>query len=108
MKSRSLLYVLLTLIGSSYIAIAQHGPSGQHAPLSEVEDRYVNGAEHALIPVVEAMPENKYSFVPTNGQFHSVRSFEDMVKHVAASNYGMAAAILHENPPVKLDTDADL
>ena len=31
-----------------------------------------------------------------------------MVKHAAASNYGMAAAILHQKSPVKLETEADL
>ena len=54
------------------------------------------------------MPEDKFSFARRNGEFHGVRTFADMVKHVGASNYGMAAAILHENPPIKLETQADL
>ena len=108
MKSRIQLYVLVTLVGMSGLASAQQGTATQHAPFSEVEENYVTSAEHALVPLVEAMPEDKFSFAPTNGEFHGVRTFADMVKHVAASNYGMAAAILHEKPPVKLDSDADL
>lgn len=108
MRSVSLLFTLHMMVVSGYLAFAQHGTSTQRASFSQVEDHYISGAEHALVPVAEAMPENKYGFIPTNGEFKGVRTFADMVKHVAASNYGMAAAILHENPPVKLDTDADL
>jgi hypothetical protein len=48
----------------------------------------------------DAMPEDKYSFVPTNGEFKGVRTFGDQVKHVAAVNYILAAAVLGEKPPV--------
>jgi len=46
------------------------------------------------------MPEDKYSFAPTNGEFKGVRTFAQQVKHVAAVNYLIAAAILGEKPPV--------
>src|SRR5260370_12743280 len=108
MKSHTLLHVLVAFVWLSSLALAQHGASTQHAPFSEIEEHYVNSAEHAMVPLVEAMPEDKFSFAPSNGEFHGVRTFADMVKHVAASNYGMAAAILHENPPIKLETQADL
>jgi hypothetical protein len=36
------------------------------------------------------------------------RTFAGQVKHVAASNYGMAATIRQEKPPVKLDSDSEL
>lgn len=105
MKVANLLVALLIL---STIAIAQHATSSEHLNVSQLEDRFVSAAEHALVPIAEAMPEDKYSFAPTNGQFKGVRTFAEMVKHVAVSNYGMAAAILHESPPVKLDSYADV
>lgn len=46
------------------------------------------------------MPADKYSFVPTNGEFKGVRTFAEMVKHVAANNYVDAAALLRERPPI--------
>jgi uncharacterized damage-inducible protein DinB len=46
------------------------------------------------------MPEDKYSFAPTNGEFKGVRTFAQQVKHVAAVNYLIAGAILGEKPPV--------
>lgn len=109
MQPLSLLFTLFVITGAvTYPAFAQHGTSTQRAGFSQVEDHYIAGAEHALVPVAEAMPENKYGFIPTSGEFKGVRTFADMIKHVAASNYGMAAAILHEKPSVKLETQADL
>jgi hypothetical protein len=48
----------------------------------------------------DAMPEDKYSFAPTTGEFKGVRTFAQQVKHVAAVNYIFGAAILNEKPPV--------
>jgi hypothetical protein len=44
------------------------------------------------------MPEEKYSFAPTAGQFTGVRTFGEQVKHLAANNYRMAAYILGQTP----------
>ena len=51
------------------------------------------------------MPENKYDFAPTNGEFKGVRTFAEQLKHVAATNYLVGAAILGEKPPV--DTNGE-
>jgi uncharacterized damage-inducible protein DinB len=48
----------------------------------------------------DAMPEDKYSFAPTNGEFKGVRTFAQQVKHVAAVNYIFGSSILGEKPPV--------
>ncbi len=48
----------------------------------------------------DAMPEDKFSFAPTNGEFKGVRTFAQQVKHVAAVNYIFGAVILNEKPPV--------
>jgi hypothetical protein len=51
------------------------------------------------------MPEDKYSFAPTNGEFKGVRTFAQQVKHVAAINYMIAASILQEKPPVDVGSE---
>jgi uncharacterized damage-inducible protein DinB len=56
--------------------------------------------EGEFVPAADAMPEDKYSFAPTNGEFKGVRTFAQQVKHVAAVNYLIGAAILEEKPPV--------
>jgi DinB family protein len=105
MKTIKLLFAFLTLFASTTVVFAQEALSGT---VGQIEDSFVSKTEAALVATAEAMPEDKYSFVPTNGDFKGVRSFADQVKHVAAANYGGASAILHEKPPVKLDTDADV
>lgn len=38
--------------------------------------------------------------MPTGGEFKGVRTFGQQIKHIAATNYLIAAAILGEKPPV--------
>ena len=47
-----------------------------------------------VLAVAEAMPEDRYAFVPSNGTFTSVRSFSSQLKHIAADLYLDGGAIL--------------
>jgi hypothetical protein len=67
---------------------------------TEVFQQSVSGPERATLRLVEAMPEGKYSFVPTNGEFSGVRTFAQLVKHIAVDNYLMGAALLGEKVPI--------
>jgi uncharacterized damage-inducible protein DinB len=67
---------------------------------SHVLDSGIKIIEGEFVPAAEAMPEDKYDFAPTNGEFKGVRTFAQQIKHVAAINYIVAAAILGEKPPV--------
>jgi hypothetical protein len=51
------------------------------------------------------MPEDKYSFAPTSGEFKGVRNFAQQAKHLAAVSYLVGAAILEEKPPVELGSE---
>lgn len=55
--------------------------------------------EKEMISVVEAMPADKFGFAPTDGEFKGVRTFGQMVKHLSATTYILAAAALGEEPP---------
>lgn len=74
--------------------------------VTQVLDRTVTNLEHDFVPAAEAMPEDKFSFAPTNGEFKSVRTFAQQVKHVAAVNYEIAAAILETKPPVEIGDES--
>jgi len=78
------------------IARAQGGDKS----ISQVLDSDVSSIDGELVPAAEAMPEDKYGYVPTGGEFKNVRSFAAQIKHVAAVNYMVGAAILGEKPPV--------
>lgn len=58
--------------------------------------------ESEVVPAAEAMPDDKYDFAPTNGEFKGVRTFAQEVKHVAAANYTFASIVTGEKPPVDL------
>jgi hypothetical protein len=66
---------------------------------SQVLDVWVVKAEGLLVAVAEAMPADKYPFAPTDGEFKGVRTFAQQVKHAAATNFILGAAILGEKPP---------
>ena len=68
--------------------------------VSEALDHYVSGPERACLVLARAMPEDRYNFVPTNGEFKGVRNFALLVKHIAVDNYLNGAALLGEKPPV--------
>jgi uncharacterized damage-inducible protein DinB len=72
----------------------------EHRTVTQVLDRTVSNLERDFVPAAEAMPEDKYGFAPTDGEFKGVRTFRQQVKHVAAVNYELGAALLEEKPPV--------
>jgi uncharacterized damage-inducible protein DinB len=88
----------LLLMGVS-LAVAQAKPEAPRS-VSEVMDRAVKSVEGEFVPAAEAMPEDKYSYAPTGGEFKGVRTFAQQAKHVAAVNYLVASAMLGEKPPV--------
>lgn len=55
--------------------------------------------EGQFLAVAEAMPEAKYSFVPSAGEFKGVRSFAEQVKHVACANFAFFNEIEGKTPP---------
>ena len=71
--------------------------------VSQVVDFWVTNTEQSLVPAADAMPEARYSFAPSNGEFSGVRTFAEQVKHLAAANYQLAAATLGEEPPAGTD-----
>ena len=70
--------------------------------VTSILDSGIKSVEAEFVPAAEAMPEDKYGFAPTNGEFKGVRTFAQQVKHVAAVNYICASSILGEKPPVDL------
>ena len=55
--------------------------------------------EKVIVSAADSMPADKYGFAPTDGEFKGVRTFGQMVKHLSATNYILAAAALGEEPP---------
>jgi hypothetical protein len=93
------LVLLLSVAGP---LVAQGAKPETPKNISQVLDRAVAGAEREFVPAVEAMPEDKFAFAPSSGEFKGVRTFAQQAKHVAAVNYLVGSAILGEKPPIEL------
>jgi len=102
MIKRKGLFAALLLLACSGAALAQSAKTTEHLSVAQTLNHSVSGVEGEFVPAAEAMPEDKYSFAPTSGEFKGVRTFAEQVKHVAAVNYLVGAAILREKPPVEL------
>ncbi|HEY6350348.1 MAG TPA: DinB family protein [Candidatus Angelobacter sp.] len=55
--------------------------------------------EGSFLSVAEAMPEDKYGFIPTNGAFGDARSFGEQVKHVACAQFAFFNEFEGKKPP---------
>jgi hypothetical protein len=56
-------------------------------------------AEGNFLSLAEAMPEDKYSFIPAVGKFDGVRSFGEQVKHVACAQIAFFKEFEGKEPP---------
>lgn len=98
---RALLIVVLLL--SSLRAIAQQQPSPSKTIPDSINYMW-KIVEGDLTSLAEAMPEDKWSFKPTQGAFTDVRTFAEQVKHVACANEAWAKKLRGEKPPDHCDT----
>src|SRR5579872_5677642 len=73
----------------------------ERAPTSIAESVSSNleYAEGDFLSTAEAMPEDKYAFVPTIGKFDGVRSFAEQVKHVACAQFAFFNEFESKKPP---------
>lgn len=78
----------------------------RHVPWTRTSETFVALLEKQVVEAAEAMPANKYAFVPTVGEFNGVRTFGGQVKHLAATNYILAAGALGEPPPADAGDEA--
>ena len=67
--------------------------------VAKIYDSQVSTIESELVPLVQAMPADKFNFAPTNGEFKGVRTFAQQAKHIAAVVYLVAAAAAKQDKP---------
>jgi hypothetical protein len=101
--------ILLLALGPIGTAVAANPQAAMQAKPDQkptfamVLDRSLSNVEHEVVPAAEAMPEDKFNFAPTQGEFKTVRTFAQQVKHIAAANYLLGSGILAEKPPLDLE-----
>ena len=73
--------------------------------LALVFERQHSNLEREIVPTAEAMPEEKFNFAPTQGEFKGVRTFAQQVTHVAYVNHLLAAALLGQPAPAETEKE---
>ena len=74
MKSCTAISCLLLTLVAAFVAQAQEKTDAKPT-FASVLERQLTSAEKTVVPAAEAMPEDKYGFAPTQGDFKTVRNF---------------------------------
>ena len=87
--------LLLVCSGAS----AQVAAQDRIEPIAATVLQTFRTIERSFVSVANAMPADRWSFKPTNGEFGNVRTFAEQVKHVACGNFGFFNPIEGIEPP---------
>lgn len=96
-------------------------PQQQKQPpnVTSILNTFYGIVEQQVVSAAEAMPEDKYGFAPTNGEFKGVRTFAEEVKHLGFANHLFFGPLMGEtidaksleqntNGPPELKTKAEI
>ena len=121
MKKLVVCLVLVCAAAAAPTLRAQGGPPAQQQPptVSSVLNGVYGAVEQQVVSAAEAMPEEKYGFAPTNGEFKGVRTFAEEVKHIGFANHLFFGPLMGEtidtkniqaesNGPAGLKTKAEI
>jgi len=108
MNKQVAMAILMLAIGTAGTTVAANAQAATQAKPDQkptfamVIDRNLSNVVKEVVAAADAMPEDKFNFAPTQGEFKGVRTFAQQVKHIAAVNYMLGARILSEKSPVEL------
>ena len=95
--NKRLCILILALTPACVASRAQEPPAAPANPISASEKGFYSLVSGEVIAAAEKMPEENYSFKPTP----EVRSFGQLVGHVADAQYGMCSTAIGESNPSK-------
>src|SRR5213080_1952747 len=97
---KKLVTLCLLIVVCSASAAAKTHKLSKHRTNPEIINYILHLQEKTVLDAAEAMPEDKYDFAPTAGEFRGVRTFAEQVRHIACDNWLLGAGMLGEKPPV--------
>ena len=114
-RTFGLVVLLSSVLGSFSYAQQTSGAPSPTAPqaqpsqpspstIAAVVEREVGMYEKLMVEAAEAMPEEKFNFSPASlnlpgSAFKDVRTFAELVKHTATTNYGLWSTAAGEKTP---------
>ena len=73
-------------------------------PMAATVTQWFTMIERQFVSLADAMPADRWSFAPKDGEFTGVRTFAEQVKHVACANVAFFNQIEHKEPPANCET----
>lgn len=95
----------MTSFGFAQAAKKDAPATGAPQSIGKILDGQLKQIEGELVPAVEAMPDDKFDFAPTEGEFKTVRTFALQARHVATTNYWLYALMSGQKNPVEMGKD---
>src|SRR5258708_29280268 len=92
--TKRLCFLFATLAAAPVVVLAQGSAAAPDNPISDSEKRVYSMLSGVVIAAAEKMPEESYSFKPTP----EVRTFGQLVAHLADSNYFFCSTVAGEKP----------
>jgi uncharacterized damage-inducible protein DinB len=72
-------------------------------PMAATVAQWFTMIERSFVSLADAMPADRWTFAPKDGEFKGVRTFGEQVKHVACANYGFFTQVEHKEPPANCE-----
>jgi len=95
------------LLLASALVITSLANAQEKRPQSKTVPDSINliwkSVEKDFTRLADAMPEDKWTFKPTQGAFANARTFAEQVKHVACANQAWATQMLKQKQPERCD-----
>lgn len=101
-RARALLTVVFFIAAFVPFAPVAAG-QGAVDPMAATVARSFAMIEQSFVGLAREMPADKYDFKPTIGEFKSVRTFGEQVKHVACGNIAFFNEVEKKQPPAACD-----
>jgi uncharacterized damage-inducible protein DinB len=95
--NKRLCFAVIALATAPIVALAQEAPATPANPITASEKGFYALISGQVLAAAEKMPEENYSFKPTP----DVRSFGQLVGHVADAQYMFCAMAIGEPNPMK-------
>jgi DinB superfamily len=101
---RSSILAGIVLLAVAYVGsmAAQAKKAEEKVTVASVLKTNLDYVQKSVVDAADAMPEDKFSFVPSTGEYKGVRNYAQLIKHIAVWNYQFGGSILGESPKVDL------
>lgn len=95
--------ILLSAVLATSVVVTAQKPSAPAKTVPDSVNEIWAEMEQSFIALADAMPEDKWGFKPSQGEFKDVRTFGEQVKHVACANEAWAKKLRGDKPPARCD-----